>query len=134
MRTTHIALFVLACSVPLDAQSHVETFLGYDPGGRTSTVLGGVDLDGDLWDDIIVGRPYHDQGTVDRGRIDAYSGRTGALLWFHLGSNTGGLFGHALTWTSDRQGNSVPELVVGEPYWESAGIKKGAAWIVDGAT
>ncbi|MGH7150694.1 MAG: integrin alpha, partial [Planctomycetota bacterium] len=46
------------------------------------SVSGGADLDGDGFDDVVVGSWRHDgPGGVDAGKAYAYSGQTLAQLW-----------------------------------------------------
>ena len=63
-----------------------------------SPVVGGHDLDGDPFDDVIVGSPKDDTGGGNAGRVEAWSGMTGATIWSRDGTAGDGLgFSLAMT-------------------------------------
>lgn len=85
------------------------------------------DLDQDGTPDVVIGAPYDGAYTPLPiwGRVYAYSGRTGALIWTRDGNHgqpyhypTSGLtpsFGYALAAAGDRDADGVPDLLAGSP-------------------
>jgi hypothetical protein len=49
---------------------------GQEPGGRLGyAVAGGADVDGDGFDDVVIGEPWHDRGAaLDAGRVHVHRG------------------------------------------------------------
>ena len=81
-----------------------------------ASVTGIGDVDGDEFDDVAVasaaysatlGLPFHN----GYGRIFAYSGQTGALLWTYDGSNVGDGLGGGMGRVADLNGDTIPDVV-----------------------
>jgi hypothetical protein len=93
------------------------------------------DVDGDGFDDILVGAPR----TNNReGRAFLYSGRTGQLLrrFQSPGGHEDGRFGYAVAGIPDVTGDGRGDVLIGAPH-ENPGNspdKVGRAYIYDGAT
>ncbi|MCC6783912.1 MAG: FG-GAP repeat protein [Planctomycetes bacterium] len=85
-------------------------------------VDGAGDLDGDGYDDVLIGAPLHDVGTIaDAGRAFAYSGRTHALLRSWSGTRPGEQLGHGLAIVGDLDGDLLDDVALGSPMWELVG-------------
>ncbi len=65
------------------------------------------DLDGDQCDDIILGQPSADGG---RGRVDVYSGRTGAVLRSYTGASADDGLGRDAFTVGDVNGDTTPDF------------------------
>lgn len=65
------------------------------------------DLDGDQCDDLILGQPSADGG---RGRVDVYSGRTGAVLRSYTGASADDGLGRSAFAVGDVDGDTTPDF------------------------
>lgn len=87
------------------------------------------DLDGDGTVDAIVGFP----GAAGCGRVVAYSGATGAVLWARSGEFAGDAFGTALTALPDLDGDGIVDVGVGAPGVDEPGADDvGAVTVIAG--
>lgn len=92
----------------------LHTFTGYDPGEVFGHGVGGAgDVDGDGFDDVIVGadRFYVPGGYT--GFAYVYSGKTGKKLQFLQAGGPTARFGNAAAGLGDVSGDGVPDLAVG---------------------
>ncbi|MHC4838529.1 MAG: VCBS repeat-containing protein [Planctomycetota bacterium] len=72
-----------------------------------------VDLNLDGAADLLVAAPTADSGPwVDNGRLQAWSGRTGRLMWEVKGGQIDEHLGEAITILEDRDGDGAPEVLV----------------------
>ncbi len=100
--------------------------------GFGSVVLGPGDLDGDRRADFLVAAPLG--GAKEQGRVTAYSGKTGKVLYEVLGDRKGDRFGSALCRLVDLDGDGTPEFGVGAPMHDNIGIDAGMIRIYSGKT
>jgi len=98
-------------------------------------VAAASDLDGDDFDDLLVGAPRADgAGGTDCGRLHVISGRTAAELFTVDGELPGDGFGSAVALTGDVDGDTVADLVVGAPFADpAAGPDAGRVYVLSGA-
>lgn len=112
----------------------IYSFSGDSPGDQFGLSVSGLgDIDGDGYDDVIVGVPYSDTAGTDRGEAFVFSGRTGLRLytfWDGLGDR----FGWSVSSGGDVNKDGVPDIVVGEPYGDSTGTDVGIVYVYSGAT
>jgi hypothetical protein len=81
-----------------------------------SAVAGLGFLNGDSTPDLVASAPFGDVGDFTRaGRVHAFSGKNGAVLWSASGPAPGTRFGHALVNASDWNGDGVSDVAVGSP-------------------
>ena len=79
------------------------------------SVAGAGDVDGDGYDEIVVGAMNAGQGmSTSLGRARVYSGRTGAALFEWFGESLSG-FGLSVDGAGDVTGDGVPDVIVGAP-------------------
>jgi len=109
-----------------------------DEFGRAVCAPG--DLDGDGIPDLIAGAPYDDGGGTNKGAVHLlFLQRDGSLkAQVELSQGRGGfvgplvsgdLFGFALAWPGDVDGDGFPELLVGAPGDDDLGrTNVGAVW------
>lgn len=94
-----------------------RTWLGLDVGGHFGmSVAGGVDLDGDLIFDVLIGAPDAEvTGLTAAGRVFVYSGATGLLIRSHDGAAQDDRFGSALLALEDLDTDLIGDYVIGLP-------------------
>lgn len=141
-----LAFLVLGDSVSASAMDPIEAdavFVGgdaYDALGRT--VAGGVDLDGDGLDDVLVGAPNVDDPVLggNTGAVYFFSGATasgfldateadGTLL----GQDAYQIFGSSITPASDVNDDGLADVLVGAPgYYDEGPSSAGAVYAFSG--
>jgi hypothetical protein len=127
------AIALLAATAPLSADViELAPAAPQEAGDFGFSVSGVPDINGDGFDDVIVGAPDEDHfGVTGTGRVAIYSGKTGALLRQHFSPNatTLGLFGRAVVGVEDLNGDGRGDYLVGA-YNEASG---GRAYLYSGA-
>jgi hypothetical protein len=103
-----------------------------DHFGRS--VSGAGDVDGDGYDDLIVGANWNDAGGADAGRAYVYSGQTGNLIWAFTGEAAGDWFGISVSGAGDVNNDGYDDLIVGAVYNNAGGDKAGRAYVYSGQT
>ncbi|MBL8840909.1 MAG: FG-GAP repeat protein [Planctomycetes bacterium] len=90
---------------------------GTQTGAQFGHAICGVgDVDGDGAADFVVGSPYWNTSTlVDAGKLELFSGATGALLRTLTGSAANEKLGLVLAPIGDLNGDGKPEVLCGEP-------------------
>jgi hypothetical protein len=101
------------------------------------SVAGAGDLDQDGFPDILVGAPYTSVGeTSVQGRVFAFSGRTGKLLYALTDPfpRAGEGFGWRVASGGDLNEDGVPDILIGAPYKTGEGTRsEGAVFVFNGA-
>lgn len=89
--------------------------------GRYATAL--KDIDGDGISDYAAGAPFESTNYSRAGAVYVWSGATGQrLAWVH-GTRAGGYLGVSIASIDDLNGDSVPDVLVGEPgAFNGAGV------------
>lgn len=72
------------------------------------------DLDGDAVNDVVTSAPTRANGGTSAGRVYAYSGRTGELLW-QADGDPGDLLGLGINPARDVNADGIPDVVAGAP-------------------
>lgn len=94
-----------------------------------ATTLDAIDYNGDGIDDLLVGAPTRDVGTIDSaGFISVYSGVDGSVLFDRNGTLKDGLFGSDVASLGDLDGDGNEEFIVGAPGANNA------AYVFSGGT
>ncbi len=125
-------------------------------GGQTGSAFGTAlsragDVDGDGYDDVIIGAPGHDGAWIDEGRVHLFLGSATGLAasssWTADGGQTGASFGAAIAGAGDLNGDGYADLAVGAPLYDAPAVDAGqiaiflgsgsgpaaaADWAVDG--
>ena len=95
----------------------IHEFQGEAKGDQFSWIARGIgDVDGDKISDIVTSAPTYGASAqpTGRGRVYAYSGRTGKLLWMQTGS-AGSNLGIGLEGAGDVNGDGVGDVIAGAP-------------------
>ncbi len=121
------------------------SFLGEGAGDLAGRALaGGADVDGDGYDDLLIGAPGADGGVgpFDRGRAYLFLGRpsagwlpgmaAGEANAILEGSGAADRLGRALAFAGDADGDGHPDLLVGAPLRDQGGADAGMAYLVPG--
>ena len=82
---------------------------------------GAGDVNGDGYDDVIVGAPLNDAGGSDAGRAYVYSGATGLLIRTFTGAAAGNQFGVSVSGAGDANGDGFDDVTVGAQYDNATG-------------
>jgi hypothetical protein len=96
-----------------------------------TSILGGVDLNGDGFDDVVAGDAGG--GASGTGFIRVYKGPSGALLYSVTDVPGVCLFGTGLASIADMDGDGIPELVVGAAESPATPCGPGAVFVLSGA-
>ena len=110
-------------------------------GGQEGAHLGysiapAGDVNGDGYDDVIVGVPYFDLGVADRGRALLYFGNPSGLSatfgWQAQGFQEGDRFGFSVATAGDFNDDGYSDILVGAPYVGPGTQADGAAYLYCG--
>lgn len=98
-------------------------------------VAGAGDVDGDGFDDYLVGASFADPGGVDSaGSAYLFSGATGTLLIQLNGLSAYDNFGVAVAGPGDLNGDGTPDIAVGATGADNNGAESGSVYAFSGAT
>ncbi|MEE2829189.1 MAG: MopE-related protein [Myxococcota bacterium] len=100
------------------------------------SVAGAGDVNADGYSDLLVGTPWFDDLTFDRGRAELWLGGEDppeALAdWTWIGPQTGGLLAAALAGPGDLNGDGVDDLVVGATHGDQGIPGEGLIYVFPG--
>ncbi|MBD3219997.1 T9SS type A sorting domain-containing protein [bacterium] len=113
-----------------------------DEGEFGYSVASAGDVDGDGYDDVLVGMPSHEGGLYENGRVYLYYGSPSGVQttgsWY-ADSDLSSRFGFSVATAGDIDGDGHDDIVVGDPFtgsWSSGrlSVKYGAAGGLSGHT
>jgi FG-GAP repeat/Divergent InlB B-repeat domain len=103
-----------------------------DNFGRCVSVAG--DVNGDGYDDVIIGAPYDGTG----GKAYVYHGSSTGLSnssdWVAEGSQENAWFGISASSSGDVNGDGYDDVIVGAPHYSNGETWEGAAFVYHGST
>jgi hypothetical protein len=110
--------------------------------GRNS-ISGAGDINGDGFDDLIIGLPRFSAGAYFAGACFVVFGKSGGVSpnlnlssldgnnGIRIGGDSGGYVGRSVSGTGDINGDGIDDLIIGGPYSGSSG--EGASYVVFGS-
>jgi len=96
---------------------------------RLSSILSSGDVNGDGFDDLIVGAV---QAAVWPGYARIFSGRSGLVLYTLSGDSAGDFFGVSVSGAGDLNGDGFADLIVGALFDDNNGDWSGSARVFSG--
>lgn len=96
------------------------------------------DVNGDGYDDVIVGAPYYDNGQFHEGTAYAWHGSANGMGpngtpnnadWACEVSQTSALFGLSVATAGDVNGDGYDDAIVGAPFHDDWHVDEGTAWL-----
>ena len=113
--------------------SVLHTFLG-DAAGDSfgSSVSGAGDVNGDGFDDLIVGAFGDDDNGSNSGSARVFSGVDGSVLHTFLGDAANDRFGRSVSGAGDVNGDGFDDLIVGADRDDDNGSNSGSARVFSG--
>ena len=101
-----------------------------DNFGHSVCTIGDVDKDG--WLDIAVGAPQFTLGTLGKGYVRIFSGKTGKAIKTLRGAALGDWYGEPVRPAGDFNSDGVPDLLIGSYQNDAAGSNAGKFEVVSG--
>jgi FG-GAP repeat protein len=101
----------------------------------TLPTLGGVDFNGDGWDDITIASPIPRSKPYSGGNVCIYSGWTGTLLYDLRGgvyAGAGEGLGFSMSEVGDFNGDGFEDLLVGAAMYSDPNFGQGRAYVFGG--
>ncbi len=95
------------------------------------------DVNGDGYNDIIVGAPFWESGEQALGAVWLYYGSDGgphnAPDWYNVGDQEDAQYGYAASSAGDVNGDGFSDVIIGSPLWEDNFINEGRVWLYLGS-
>ncbi len=112
-----------------------------NPGAEFGASVGTAgDVNGDGYDDVIVGAPLWHVPETNEGVAFVYQGSSSGLsetappLWNKASNQAGAEFGTSVGTAGDVNGDGYADIIVGAPFWQSGGQERGAVWLYYGSS
>ncbi len=111
---------------------------GGQAGARYGTAAASAgDVNGDGYDDVIVGAPYYDNGHTDEGRVWVYHGSPSGLIPYAAfrsdSDQANALYGYSVASAGDVNGDGYDDVIVGAPGYDNGHTNEGRVWVYHGS-
>ena len=112
------------------AATAAQTLIGDQVGSQFGiSVSGAVDVNGDNFDDVIVGASLYDNGNTDEGRVFVYhgsgSGITAGVAWSKDVDQDNAFFGHSVAGVGDVNSDGYGDVLIGAYGYENGHTDEG---------
>ncbi len=101
------------------------------------SVSGAGDVNGDGFDDVIVGADEYDNGELDEGRAFLYLGSPGGLSlapdWTAESDQAGARFGFTVRGAEDVNGDGFDDVIAGAHFFDNGQLNEGRAYVYLGS-
>jgi hypothetical protein len=102
------------------------------------SVASAGDVNGDGYDDVIIGSPYYNGGAGMNGAAFVYLGFAGGISafpdWLYVSSSANAFFGAAVASAGDVNGDGYGDVVVGAPFHSTGSVvNEGAVYVFHGS-
>jgi hypothetical protein len=95
------------------------------------------DVNGDGYDDVILGAPYYDDGQTDEGGAFVYHGSAagvaGAFTWSAASDQADARLGESVGTAGDVNGDGYDDVIAGAPYYDNGQTNEGRAYLFLGS-
>ncbi len=102
------------------------------------SVAAAGDVNGDGYDDVIVGARYNDGGESDAGEVYVYHGSSSGLSaspdWSDQGEAVNDYFGSSVAAAGDVNGDGYDDIIIGAYFNDDAGYHAGEAYVYQGSS
>ncbi len=106
-------------------------------GASFGTSITSADINGDGYDDIIIGAPYWNGEATDEGRVYVYlgspSGPANTPDWFNDPADQRAYFGQAVS-SGDVNGDGFSDVIIGANFWSGEATYEGRIYLYLGST
>jgi hypothetical protein len=103
-----------------------------------ASVASAGDVNGDGFDDVIVGAPTYDDGQTDEGLVYVYmggaNGVSSAAAWTRQNNQVGAQFGSSVATAGDVNNDGFADVIIGSPYYDTGtGLDVGRVTLFHGS-